>query len=143
MARRIIEYKTCPPSTYRTEELLLLYKKFEVIEEHIHDMEFHKTLYDKDGRITGEEEFKIIPTSKVEEITVNLDTDIEEFYVQTTYLEEDLHIEVVTKEVAEANDKDFLRSEYYELINNGGYEVGDDNSYYTQIADTDFYYREL
>ena len=142
MARRIIEYRTCPPSTYRTEELLLLYKKFEVIEEHIHDMEFHKTLYEN-GRITGSEEFKIIPTNNVEEITVDLDTDIEEFYVQTTYLEEDLHIEVVTKEVAEANDKDFLRSEYYELINNGGYEVGDDNSYYTQIADTDFFYREL
>lgn len=143
MARRIIEYRTCPPSTYRTEELLLLYKKFEVIEEHIHDMEFHTTLYDEKGKIAGEEEFKIVPTNQIEEITVDLDTDIESFYIQTTYLEEIINIEVVTREVAEANDKDFLRSEYYELINNGGYEVGDDNSYYTQIADTDFYYREL
>lgn len=143
MARRIIEYETCPPSTYKTEELLLLYKKFEVIEEYIHDMEFHQTLYDNNGRITGSETYKLIPTNNVEEITVDLDTDIEEFYIQTTYLEKPLDIEVVTREIAEANDKDFLRSEYYELINNGGYEVGDDNSYYTQIADTNFYYREL
>ena len=141
MARRIVEYKTCPPSTYRTDELLLLNEKFAVIEENITSIEFHETIYDN-GIIAGENTFTIPLKDYLEEITVDLDNAIDEFYITSSYTK-DIPIEVVTKEVAEANDKDLLGSEYYELKKNGGYTVGDDNSYYTQIADTNFYYREL
>ena len=48
-----------------------------------------------------------------------------------------LHIEVVTKKVAEMNDDDFGAT------SEDDYEVGGANSYYTQIGDTNFYYREM
>ena len=54
--------------------------------------------------------------------------------------EEDIYLEVVTKEVAESNDRDFLSNKSEEELKD--YYVGDgDYSYYTKLAGTEYYFR--
>ena len=146
-----IEYEVCLPSSYSREDLIEVEEKFKVLNENIYNMVFHKPTYSDENMLISEETYLIDGlNNKVTDIVVDLDWAIDEFYIE---FEEPIeiskggyaiqnkskyiHIEVVTKKVAEMNDSDFGAT------SEDDYEVGGTNSYYTQIGDTDFYYREM
>ena len=72
--------------------------------------------------------------------TILCDTSIayDEFLIMDSN-QESITIEVVTPEVAECNDRDFLRDD--EQLND--YELGKTWSYYTPLNGTEYYYRLL
>lgn len=75
-----------------------------------------------------------------DQISVDLCSANDEFYVENG--NKDLYLEVVTKEVAEMNDHDFLYDVSAEDLKKENYYLGDGNySYYTKLADTDYYFR--
>ena len=146
-----IEYEACLPSSYSREDLIEVEEKFKVLNENIYNMVFHKPTYSDKNMLISEETYLIGElNTKVTDIVVDLDWAIDEFYIEFEEPIEiskggysipnkstSIHIEVVTKEVAEMNDDDF------EATSEDDYEVGGTNSYYTQIGDTNFYYREM
>lgn len=76
------------------------------------------------------------------QILCDLDSANDEFYIGRigSNAQEDIYLEVVTKEVAEGNDRDFLSDKSVEELKD--YYVGDgDYSYYTKLADTEYYFR--
>lgn len=81
---------------------------------------------------------KVFPAYSYSQIAVDLDNANDEFYIGRTggNAMEDIHLEVVTKEVAESNDRDMgaTSEEDYSLAD-GVY------SYYTKLADTKYYFR--
>ena len=154
--RIVLDYKLCPPSSYGMYFLSELGEKIEALEQFAEGMTFTKQIYDETNMLQNTENFTLKEfNTHVQAIEVDLDCAGDEMYLALdTEIEhikggnglknftDALYIEVVTKEVAERNDKDFLGGEYNDLVKSG-YEVGDDNSYYKQIGDTEFYYREL
>lgn len=149
---RILEYQTCPPSSYSNEILEEMDEKFKVLEENLYHMVFHKQTFSDENMLISEETYLIGELkTEVTGILIDLDWAIDEFYIEfkepieiskgghsIDNYSKSLHIEVVTKEIAEMNDSDFGAIDW-----EGDYEVGGTNSYYTQIGDTDFYYREM
>ena len=154
--RIVIDYNSCPPSSYNKEFMEELGRKVEALEKNLDTMVFHLNRYDKNGVLEGTQEFTLESQQTKplaiefdldnagDELWVALDTEIPNTVTDghINYLDS-LYLEVVTKEVAEGNDKDFLQAEYYDLKKSGEYEVGNENSYYKQIGDTEFYYREM
>lgn len=155
--RITIDYDTCPPSSYGKDFMNDLVKKVEALEHNADKMIFTKQSFDKDNMLIDEKTFTLNELNvRVQAIEINLDYAGDEFYLfLDTEIErmiggngtmkqftDSINIEVVTKEVAEENDRDFLGGEYNDLVESG-YEVGDNNSYYKQIGDTNFYYREM
>lgn len=155
--RIVIDYELCPPSSYGKGFMDDLVKKVEALEQNMYKMIFTKQSFDKDNMLIDEKTFTLNELNvKVQAIEIDLDYAGDEFYLfLDTEIErlsggngtlkqftDSINIEVVTKEIAEENDEDFLRGEYNDLVESG-YEVGDDNSYYKQIGDTNFYYREM
>lgn len=81
------------------------------------------------------------PSHMYDQILVDLDSANDEFYVGLSEpsSEEDIYLEVVTKEVAESNDRDFVSGNIEALEN---YSLADGvYSYYTKLADTEYYFR--
>ena len=147
-----IEYEACLPSSYSREDLIEVEEKFNVLNENMYNMVFHKQIFEDDSNMLKGEETYLIGelNTKVTDIMVNLDWAIDEFYIEFEEPIEiskggysipnkstSLQVEVVTKEIAEMNDSDFGAT------SEDDYEVGKGDSYYTQIGDTDFYYREM
>lgn len=148
---RILEYQACPPSSYSNEILEEIDEKFKVLEENLYHMVFHKQTFSDKNMLISEETYLIGElNTEVTGILIDLDWAIDEFYIEfkepieiskggysIPNKSKSIHVEVVTKEVAESNDSDFG------VTFEDGYEVGGANSYYTQIGDTNFYYREM
>lgn len=72
-----------------------------------------------------------------DQISIDLCNANDEFYVENG--NNNLYLEVVTEEVAEMNDHDFLSNKSVEELKT--YKVGETLSYYTKLADTDYYFR--
>ena len=80
----------------------------------------------------------VFPAHAYDQILVDLDSANDEFYIGRIggNPQEDIYLEVVTKEIAESNDSDFGATSYED------YNLADGvNSYYTKLADTDYYFR--
>lgn len=80
----------------------------------------------------------VFPAHAYDQILVDLDSANDEFYIGRIggNAQEDIYLEVVTKEIAEDNDRDFGAT------SEEGYSLADGvNSYYTRLADTDYYFR--
>jgi hypothetical protein len=75
-------------------------------------------------------------------ILVDMDSANDEFLISKGNTSLSVCLEVVTKQIAEDNDHDFLSDvSIQELIENK-YKVGDGNySYYTKLSDTGYYFR--
>ena len=89
-----------------------------------------------------EDKDKVSKHYRYDLITVDLDSANDEFYIGRTGSNamEDIYLEVVTKDIAEANDRDFFSERTEEEIKS--YHVGDGYySYYTKLADTEYYFR--
>ena len=72
--------------------------------------------------------------------SVDLCSAVDEFYIENGA--EYLYLEVETKEIAQLNDNDFLFDVSKEDLEKENYHLGDGNySYYTKLADTDYYFR--
>ena len=81
------------------------------------------------------------PSYIYDQILVDLDSANDEFYVGLSEPNsaEDIYLEVVTKEIAESNDRDFVSGNIEALKN---YSLADGvYSYYTKLADTEYYFR--
>lgn len=155
--RIVLDYKLCPPSSYGAGFMEDFYKKVGAIEENIETMTFIKQTFNDNNILVNEEEYTLTDEkAKVLAVELDLDCARDEMYLALdTEIEhikggngiknftDTLYIEVVAKEVAERNDKDFLGDEYNDLIESDCYKVGDNNSYYKQIGNTEFYYREM
>jgi hypothetical protein len=79
----------------------------------------------------------VFPAYAYDQILVDLDSANDEFYIGRTggNAQEDIYLEVVTKEIAENNDRDMGAT-------GEGYNLADGvNSYYTRLADTEYYFR--
>lgn len=80
----------------------------------------------------------------IEKITLNLNEAIDEFSLLTYDGDYIGQIEVVTKEVAKENEKDFVNEENgYSKDDVDSYEVGGCLSVYKKLGESDYYYREL
>ena len=87
---------------------------------------------------------KTFPARIYNQILCDMNSANDEFYIGRTGSnpQEDIYLEVVTKEIAESNDNDFLSDVSAEELQKENYKVGDGNySYYTKLADTDYYFR--
>lgn len=85
---------------------------------------------------------KVYPSYTYDQILCVMDSANDEFYIGRTgsNAQEDIYLEVVTKDIAESNDRDFLSDKSKEELKD--YYVGDgDYSYYTKLADTEYYFR--
>lgn len=89
-----------------------------------------------------EDKSKVYPNYTYDQILCILDSANDEFYINSTRNNsiQDIYLEVVTKDIAESNDRDFFSERTEEEIKN--YRVGDGYySYYTKLADTEYYFR--
>lgn len=89
-----------------------------------------------------EDKSKVYPIYTYDQILCILDSANDEFYINSTGNNsiQDIYLEVVTKDTAEYNDRDFLSDKSEEELKD--YYVGDgDYSYYTKLADTEYYFR--
>lgn len=87
-------------------------------------------------------ESTVFPYFQYNRISVDLDSANDEFYIgkEASFRMTDIYLEVVTKDIAENNDRDFLSDKSEEELKD--YYVGDgDYSYYTKLADTEYYFR--
>lgn len=77
----------------------------------------------------------------VKRILIDIDVAYDEFYLmydKNNFLPNSCrNVEVVTKEVAEGNDKDF------DATTEEGYKVGEGLSYYRKLGDSGYYFRFL
>ena len=81
---------------------------------------------------------KVFPAYSYDQITLDLDNANDEFYIGRTGSNpiEDIHIEVVTEDVAKSNDRDTGAT------SEEGYSLADGvYSYYTKLEDTKYYFR--
>lgn len=109
--------------------------KAKVIEENISKFVFIRDITEN-GRIIKKEQWQVTePLSKVE---VDMASATDEFILYDNKGEQINYIEVVTSTVARSNDMDFLDDEEMDE-----YELGGELSSYTQIGDTDYYYKEM
>lgn len=80
----------------------------------------------------------VYPAYSYDQILVDLDSANDEFYIGRigSNAQEDIYLEVVTKEIAESNDRDMGAD------TDEGYSLADRvYSYYTKLADTEYYFR--
>ena len=87
------------------------------------------------------EKHKVSKNYSYSQILCDLDSANDEFYIGKagSNPQEDIYLEVVTKEIAEDNDREFLRDISEEELKT--YKLGEVLSYYTKLADTDYYFR--
>lgn len=81
---------------------------------------------------------KVYPAYTYDQIAVDLDSANDEFYIGRTGSNamEDVHLEVVTKNIAEANDRDMGAT------SEEGYSLADGvYSYYTKLGESEYYFR--
>lgn len=82
--------------------------------------------------------------SDIERVTLDLNESIDEFSLLTYNGDYINQIEVVTKEIAEKNEKVVVNEEYgYSKDDIDSYEVGGCLSVYKKLGESDYYYREL
>ena len=82
--------------------------------------------------------------SDIERITLDLNEQIDEFGLLTYDGDYANRIEVLTKEQAEENDRDFVNEENgYSKDDVDSYEVGGCLSVYKKLGESDYYYREM
>lgn len=80
----------------------------------------------------------------IERICLDLNDQYDEYGLLNYDGEWENQIEVVTKEVAEENDRDFVNEENgYSKNDVESYEVGGCLSVYKKLGESDYYYREL
>lgn len=80
----------------------------------------------------------------IERICLDLNDQYDEYGLLNYDGEWENQIEVVTKEVAEENDRDFVNEENgYSKKDVDSYEVGGCLSVYKKLGESDYYYREL
>ena len=78
--------------------------------------------------------------SYTKQICVDLCSANDEFYIESK--NNCIFLEVVTEKIAQLNDNDFLSDVSAEDLKKENYHLGDGNySYYTKLADTDYYFR--
>lgn len=81
--------------------------------------------------------------SDIERITLDLNKQIDEFGLLTYDGDYANQIEVVTKEVGEENEEDFINESGYSKDEIDSYEIGGCLSVYKKLGESDYYYREL
>ena len=84
---------------------------------------------------------KVYPSYTYDQILCDMDSANDEFYIGRTGSNhsEDIYLEVVSKDIAESNDRDFVLGNMEALKN---YSLADGvYSYYTKLADTEYYFR--
>ena len=158
--KKVVEYENpiCALSTYSNEDYRLLDEKFKVIEENFYNIEFYCQQYDENKQLKGGYIYKL-PLHILDKAVVVLDSAIDEFYLELTQpvttqenngiarQDFSLNIEIVGKDIAEANDSDFIgHGKIKELEDNGEYKLGEVNSYYKvlgTVGNNTYYYREL
>lgn len=134
-----------------TEDLQSISKKMQALVNNMYYITFTKNIYNSNNMLIGCEKFELADLrANPIGIIVDLDMAYDEFYIEFDepietimggtiqnkgYL---LGLEIVTKEVAESNDKEFLGADFTD-----SYEVGTNNSYYLPIPNTEYFYREL
>ena len=74
---------------------------------------------------------------KIDNIALDLDNSNDEFYLQSDIFNSSAHLEVVTADIAESNDRDFLDDDEQDKYS---LEKGI-LSIYTKLADTNYYFR--
>ena len=134
------------------EESKVINQSFEAIDTYLDRIELNAQVI-KDGFVTEWIPYTL-NKENVKSITVDLNLAYDEFYIETKepvitqYIdgepkyENSISIEVVHEEIAEMNDRDFLRGEY----NEDTYKVGEADSYYALVGEVNgvkYYYREL
>ena len=82
----------------------------------------------------------ILSIQYADQITVDTCSASDEFYIENGT--NHLCIEVETEEIAQLNDNDFLSDVSAKDLKKENYKLGDGNySYYTKLADTEYYFR--
>ena len=83
---------------------------------------------------------QILSVLHADQISVDTCSASDEFYIENGA--ESLYLEVETEEIAQLNDNDFLSDVSKEDLKKENYHLGDGNySYYTKLADTEYYFR--
>lgn len=83
---------------------------------------------------------QLLSVLHADQISVDTCSAVDEFYIENGA--EFLYLEVETEEIAQLNDNDFLSHVSIEELKKEGYKLGDGYfSYYTKLADTDYYFR--
>ena len=83
---------------------------------------------------------QLLSVLHADQISVDTCSANDEFYIENgaAYL----YLEVETEEIAQLNDNDFLSDVSKEDLKKENYHLGDGNySYYTKLADTEYYFR--
>lgn len=157
--KKSVEYinPVCSLSTIDMDTYRLIDKTFTAIEENFHNIKFYCQKFE-DNMLIGGYEYKL-PKCILDKATCLLDGATDEFYIYLTQpvttqifdgiakQDDNLYIEVVTEEIAQMNDNDFIGNiKIEDLIEKGEYKLGEKNSYYEilgTVDGTNFYYREL
>ena len=74
-------------------------------------------------------------------IVVDLENANDEFYLEHENGTEYVTVEVVTREVAEENDREFLRDIHYTEEDRDSYVLGEVMSDYTKLGGTEYYFK--
>ena len=83
---------------------------------------------------------QLLSVLHADQISVDTCSANDEFYIEQGA--EYLYLEVETEEIAQLNDNDFLSDVSVEDLKKENYHLGDGNySYYTKLADTNYYFR--
>ena len=141
--------------TYIVEELPLIYEKFKAIKDNMHTIKQvalqnaeQSTVILEDGTPTREQEIKDTEAlDTVESISLDLDWAYDEFFFKNK-ADEPLPsscslIEVVTREVAEENDLEYLKvDDRFTKEDIEHYKVGEVLSEYSKLTDK-FYFKFL
>lgn len=108
-----------------------------------------KEQFPNDDIVKEAEQHKLVLYTCFNQITVDFSNALDEFYLENSCDEEGAYsgsipLEVVTKEVAEGNDKDWLRGDtMYSDEEKKTYKVGEVLSDYTKLGDTEYYFKFL
>lgn len=136
--KHIIISEVSPLQQEDFHKLIEIDKTMQTIIDHITEFQFMENILNEKKQVIGYKEWNIKYPSEINRIEVDLSNQYDEFWIIDANEKPIAYIEVVTKLVAKCNDQEFLSDK--ELSN---YEVGKVNSYYTRLADTNYYYREL
>ena len=133
------------------KDLQSISEKMHALANNMYYITFTKNTYNENNLLIGSENFEIADLrANPISIIVDLDMAYDEFYIEFDEPIETskggtiqnksytLHLEVVTKDVAEENDRDFLGADFTD-----SYKVGENDSYYLPIPNTKYYYREM
>ena len=165
--KKVLEFEHNAVLQYETpESLKILDEKFQAIDENFYNIEFSCPRFNNENQLQSEYIYKL-PKSILDKAVVDLDNASDEFYLELTeevttqeferplndtacielVKRKCLYIEVVTEEIAEDSDSDFIgHVKIKELEKDGEYELGGINSYYKVLGTVNgntYYYREL